>query len=475
MPVVFFNNLLMPRSDGVMKPGEGRMITERTSCRRSALFDAAAGIVRTLKKAGHEAWFVGGSVRDLLQGFDPEEFDIVTSAVPDEVRSLFQRTVPVGERFGVVLVLEGGRSFEVATFRIDRGYEDGRRPVGVDFTGFAEEDVRRRDFTVNGLLMDPDTLRVVDVVGGQRDLEGRVIRAIGDPAERFREDHLRMLRAIRFAANLDFEIEPRTLAAIGDNAKAIGRVSAERLRDEITRMLVRGGARRGMELLAATGLLVGILPEIDALRGVGQPERFHPEGDVLEHTLRMLERLPAGREKKADPRLAWGILLHDVGKPHTRSEDAAGIHFYGHSRKGEEIAGAVMERLRFSRADRETVLSLINRHMLFMNVRNMRPNRLKRFLRMPDFDLHLELHRLDCLASHGNLDLYSFCREELAGLTGEKLRPSRLLSGHDLLDMGFQPGPLFNDIMRAVEDAQLDGLLSTPAEARRFVLERWGK
>jgi len=451
------------------------MITERTDCRRSALFETAAGIVGTLKKAGHEAWFVGGSVRDLLLGFEPEEFDIVTSAVPDEVRALFQRTVPVGERFGVVLVLEGGRPFEVATFRVDRGYEDGRRPVDVDFTALAEEDVRRRDFTVNGLLMDPDTLRVTDFAGGQGDLEKRVIKAIGDPAERFREDHLRMLRAIRFAANLGFEIESRTLAAIGENAKSIGRVSAERLRDEITRMLIRGGARRGMELLAATGLLPEILPEIDALRGVGQPERFHPEGDVWEHTLRMLDLLPAGRGKEADSRLAWGILLHDAGKPLTRSQDAAGIHFYGHSRKGEEIAGAVMERLRFSRADRETVVSLINRHMLFMNVREMRPNRLKRFLRMPDFDLHLELHRLDCLASHGDLDSYRFCREQLTGLSGETLRPPRLLSGHDLVEMGFEPGPLFNDILRAVEDAQLDGFLSTSSEARRFVTERWGK
>jgi len=284
-----------------------------------------------------------------------------------------------------------------------------------------------------------------------------------------------MLRAIRFAANLGFEIEPRTLAAIRENAKAIRRISAERIRDELTRMMTRGGARRGMELLAGTGLLAEILPEINAMRGVDQPERFHPEGDVWEHTLRMLDLMPAGRGKEADPRLAWGALLHDVGKPQTRSEDSAGIHFYGHSRKGEEIAGAVMGRLRFSRADTETVVSLISRHMLFMNVREMRPNRLKRFLRMPDFDLHLELHRLDCLASHGGLESYDFCREQLAGLTEEKLRPPRLLNGHDLMDMGFEPGPLFNEIMRAVEDAQLDGDISTAAEARRFVLKKWGK
>lgn len=474
MKAVLFNKLLMPRPDGVLKPGAGRMITERTDCRRNASFEAAAGIVRTLKAAGREAWFVGGSVRDWLRGIEPEEFDIVTSAFPEEVRALFRRTVSVGERFGVVIVLEGGRSYEVATFRIDRGYEDGRRPAGVDFTALAEEDVKRRDFTVNGLLMDPETLRIVDAVGGRRDLEEKIIRAIGDPAERFREDHLRMLRAVRFAANLGFEIEPRTLAAVRENAEAVRRVSAERVREEITRMLTRGGARRGMELLASTGLLSAVLPEIEALRGVDQPPPFHPEGDVWEHTLCMLELLPAGRGKEADPRLAWGVLLHDVGKPSTRSEDGTGIHFYGHSRKGEEIAAAVMERLRFPRAVAETVVSLIRHHMLFMNVRDMRPNRLKRFMRMPDFHLHLELHRLDCLASHGGLDRYHFCRRQLAALTEETLRPPRLLDGHDLMALGFEPGPLFHEILQAVEDAQLDGEISTAAEARRFVLEKWG-
>ncbi len=451
------------------------MITDRTTCRCSAAFEAAAAIVAALKGAGHEAYFVGGCVRDMMRGLDPEEFDIVTSARPEEVRALFPRTVSVGESFGVIVVMEGGRRYEVATFRTDKAYEDGRRPTGVEFSLRAEEDVKRRDFTVNGLLLDPGTGRVMDYVGGLQDIEGRVIRAIGDPDERFAEDHLRMLRAVRFAANLGFEIEPLTLAALGRHAAAIGRISAERVRDEFTRMITGGGARRGMELLAATGLLVRILPEVDAMRGVDQPARFHPEGDVWEHTLRMLDLLPPGKGDEAGRRLAWAALLHDVGKPLTRSEDARGIHFYGHSKQGEETARAVMERLRFSRADTEAVASLIAHHMIFLNVAQMRPNRLKRFLRMPDFDLHLELHRLDCLASHGDLESYEFCRAKGAAFAAEDLRPPRLLTGEDLIAMGFKPGPLFHEILRAVEDAQLDGEISTAEESRRFVLDGWGK
>jgi poly(A) polymerase len=449
------------------------MITERTACRQSASFEAARRIVAALRGAAHEAWFVGGSVRDCLRGVEPEEFDIVTSATPDQVRLLFSRTVPIGESFGVMLVVEGGRTYEVATFRTEGAYRDGRRPSRVEYAALAEEDVQRRDFTVNGLLMDPETFRILDYVGGIGDLERKIIRTIGNAEARFAEDHLRMLRAVRFAANLSFDIEEGALAAIRKNAEAIKRISAERIRDEMTRMLTRGGARRGMELLAATGLLAGVLPEIDALRGVGQPERFHPEGDVWEHTLRMLDLLAGRKGAPTDVRLAWGAFLHDVGKPLTRSEDSKGIHFYGHSKQGEEIAQSVMERLRFSKAETETVVSLIRHHMLFMNVMDMRPNRLKRFLRMPDFDLHLELHRLDCLASHGDLESYEFCRAQLARLTEEELQPPRILNGRDLLEMGFRPGPLFSEILKAVEDAQLNNDISTAEEARRFVLEKW--
>ncbi|MCE5262961.1 MAG: HD domain-containing protein [Deltaproteobacteria bacterium] len=433
--------------------------------------NAAAEIVRRLRAAGHEAFWVGGCVRDLLRGEEPEDYDIVTSARPEEVRQLFMRTIPVGERFGVSMVVEGGRSYEVATFRTEEGYADGRRPDKVAFAS-ATEDVRRRDFTVNGLLMDPETGRVIDHVGGRQDIERRVLRAIGDPEMRFAEDHLRMLRAIRFAATLGYTIEPATFAAIGRQAAAVRRISAERVREELNRLLTGVEARRGLELLSESGLLKEILPEIEALRGVGQPPAFHPEGDVWEHALRAVALLPRPGGK-ADLRLAWAALLHDVGKAVTRTEDEEGIHFYGHDERGAEISEAILGRLRFSREEMETIISLVRGHMIFMNVRRMRQNRLKRLLRTPHFDLHLELHRLDCLASHGLLDLYEFCKQKLAEYPEEELRPPRLLRGADLIDMGFTPGPLFKEILQAVEDAQLGGELVDAAGARDWVRKRW--
>jgi poly(A) polymerase len=434
--------------------------------------DAAAEIVHRLREAGHEAFWVGGCVRDLIRGEEPEDYDIVTSARPEEVRRIFSRTIPVGERFGVSLVVERGRPYEVATFRTEEGSEDGRHPSCVAFAT-AEEDVRRRDFTINGLLMDPVTGRIIDHVDGRRDIEQRIIRAIGDPGARFAEDHLRMLRAVRFAATLGYAIEPLTFAAIRVKAALISRISAERIREELCRILTGGGARRGMELLSESGLLDEILPEVHALRGVEQPPVFHPEGDVWEHTLRMIALLPR-KQGKADPRLAWAVLLHDVGKAVTRSADEAGVHFYGHDQLGVEISEAILRRLRFSREDLETILSLIGGHMLFMNVRRMRPSRLKRLLRTADFDLHMELHRLDCLGSHGLLDHYEFCRQKLAEYPEEELRPPRLLTGDDLIRMGFASGPVFKEILRAVEDAQLGGEMKDTAAARDFVLGRWG-
>ena len=436
--------------------------------------DTAISIVHRLQNAGHESYFVGGCVRDPLRGVEPGDYDIVTSALPDEVRSLFSHTVPVGISFGVVLVVEEGHSHEVATFRTESDYEDGRRPAHVEFTN-AEGDVRRRDFTVNALLMDPRKGDIIDYVDGRRDIENRVIRTIGDPEERFAEDHLRMLRAVRFAANLGYQIETATFHAIKQHVSSLRNISAERVRDELTKLLTRGGARRGMEILAESGILSEIMPEVDVLRGVEQPPRFHPEGDVWEHTLRMLDLLPSGEGVENDMRLAWGIVMHDIGKARTRSEDESGIHFYGHVREGEKIADALMRRLKFSRAETETILALIHCHMLFINVREMRPNRLKRFLRMPDFDMHLELHRLDCLGSHGVLDNYEFCRNKLTEMADDELHPPRLLSGDDLITMGFPPGPLFSEILRIVEDTQLDGEISTSDEARRLVMERWAK
>jgi poly(A) polymerase len=434
--------------------------------------ETAISIVRRLQKAGHEAYFVGGCVRDLLRGAEPGDYDIVTSAKPDEVYPLFSRTVPVGMRFGVVIVVEEGHNYEVATFRSEEDYGDGRRPSHVEFTT-AEDDSRRRDFTVNALLMDPLAGSIIDYVGGKEDIERRLIRTIGSAQERFAEDHLRMLRAVRFAANLGYEIDIETLDAIKLNAPAIHRISAERIRDELTKLLTRGGARRGMEILVETGLLAEILPEVYALRGVEQPPQYHPEGDVWEHTLRMLDLLPSWKGQENDDRLAWAVLMHDVGKALTRSENETGIHFYGHVREGEKIAEKLMRRLKFSRRDMETILALIHCHMLFIHVQEMRPNRLKRFLRMPDFDLHLELHRLDCLGSHAFLDNYEFCKSKLMEVRADELHPPRLLNGDDLIAMGFSPGPLFNEILRAVEDAQLDGEISTSEEARRLVRKQW--
>jgi poly(A) polymerase len=442
--------------------------------RKPASYDTAALIISRLHGAGYEAYLVGGCVRDFLRGVKPLDYDIVTSARPGEVCSLFPHTVPIGASFGVVLVVEEDHAYEVATFRTEGGYEDGRRPPQVKFET-VKEDVFRRDFTINALLLDTNTGDVVDYVGGRKDLENRIIRTIGDPEKRFSEDYLRMLRAVRFSANFDYSIDSQTLAAIRSHASAIHRISGERIRDELTKMLTRGGPRRSMEILAGTGLLKEILPEANALCGVEQPAKFHPEGDVWEHVLRMLALLPSDAGVENDSCLVWGIVMHDIGKACTRSEDASGVHFYGHAREGERIAGEIMRRLRFSRGDAETILALIRCHMLFMNVREMRPNRLKRFLRMPDFELHLELHRLDCLGSHGFLDNHDFCKNKLLEIAQEELNPPRLLSGEDLIDMGFSPGPLFSEILCAVEDAQLDGHISTSDEARRMVMEQWGK
>ena len=428
----------------------------------------AARIVLQLRSAGFEAYFVGGCVRDFVMGEIPADYDIVTSALPDQVVALFKRTVAIGAKFGVIAVIVEGHPYEVATFRSEDVYIDGRRPSQVHFT-CAKEDVLRRDFTVNGLLMDPVSGEITDYVDGLADIRGKIIRTIGDSDQRFQEDHLRMLRAIRFTANLNFCLDSSTQEAIGKNVAQIKTISAERIQDELGKLLTRGGARRGLELMAQTGMLREILPEADSMQGVEQPPRFHPEGDVWQHTLMMLEILSEEKRSRVNPVLAWGALLHDVGKPVSRSEDENGVHFYGHVQLGERIADDVMQRLKFSREQREAVLNLIGQHMNFMNVQKMRPARLKRFLRMPDFDLHLELHRLDCLASHGMLDNYEFCRNQLENLTVEELHPPRLITGDDLIALGIPPGKIIGDILRALEDEQMEGRISSRDEAIMFV------
>ncbi|MFZ0662324.1 MAG: CCA tRNA nucleotidyltransferase [Acidobacteriaceae bacterium] len=426
---------------------------------------AAESIVERLRAAGHDAYFAGGCVRDLLLGNSPSDFDVATSAHPEAVLQLFPRTFAVGAHFGVILVadeLDGQQIItEVATFRSDGAYADGRRPESVRFSESAEEDVLRRDFTINGMLLDPQTGQVLDFVQGRADLDAKLIRAIGDPAQRFDEDKLRMLRAVRFAARFNFEIEPRTEAAIRSHAGQIHQVSLERVRDELTRMLTEGRARRAFELLDRTGLLKQVLPEIDRLHGVQQPPEFHPEGDVWLHTLLLLEQLPAA----ASPTLAWGALLHDSGKPATFQPGPGRIRFNGHVEIGVRIAEDLCRRLRFSNEDGTQIASLVQNHMRFGDVRRMKASTLKRFFRLNNFPEHLALHRLDCLASHGGLDLYDFAKQKYEEIPQEEVRPALLLTGHDLIEAGYKPGPQFKHLLAIAEDAQLEGRIHTKQEA----------
>jgi poly(A) polymerase len=434
--------------------------------------ELANSICDTLQRNSHQALLVGGCVRDLLLGREPADYDITTDATPERVTELFPESIGVGAQFGVVLVPRDGLKVEVATFRSDLGYSDGRHPDRVVYSKTPEEDVQRRDFTINGLLMRHDTGEILDFVGGQADLKAGVIRAIGEPDRRFAEDKLRMLRAIRFAARFGFDIEHKTFAAIRRHAGAVTDVSAERLRDELTKLLTEGAARTGFELLEKSWLLSIVLPEIAAMKGVPQPPQFHPEGDVWIHTLLMIEQLPAG----TSPTLAWGVLLHDVGKPPTfkpASQTGDRIRFDHHVDVGVRMAEAICRRYRFSNEEMEQIVALVANHMRFMAVDQMRTSTLKRFVRLPYFEEHLELHRLDCLSSHGNLDSYGAVQRFLAETPAEQVRPQRVLTGTDLSEMGYIPGPVFSEILRAVEDAQLEGRVTTKEEAEDFVRKRF--
>jgi putative nucleotidyltransferase with HDIG domain len=424
----------------------------------------ARAIVSDLRRSGQHAYLVGGAVRDLLLGIPPKDFDVATDAPPARILELFPRSGCVGAHFGVVLVREGGAQVEVATFRSDHDYADGRRPSTVRFETDPRQDALRRDFTINGLMLDPASGEVLDFVGGRADLEGRLVRAIGDPGERFAEDHLRLLRAIRFAARLGFSIEPATWEAVRRHHALILRVSAERVRDELVRILTEGGAKRGFEMLDESGMLQDLLPEVAVMKGVAQPPEFHPEGDVWVHTLMLLDGLDG-----ASPTLALGALLHDVGKPRT-FRVAERIRFDGHVEEGVRIASAILHRLRFSREQSEQVLALVANHMKFKDVHQMKESTLKRFLRLPHFDEHLALHRLDVLASNGRLEAYDFVRGKLAELPAERLRPPRLITGEDLIAAGYVPGPGFAAMLAAVEDAQLEGRLNSRDDAMAFVM-----
>jgi poly(A) polymerase len=432
--------------------------------------DLAGKICRTLRAAGHQAYFVGGCVRDLQLGREPADYDVATDARPERVQQLFPGSLTVGARFGVILVLDGDTSaqVEVATFRSDMGYSDGRHPDRVEYSSSPQEDVSRRDFTINGLMLDPETGEVLDFVGGRADIAARIVRAIGQPGVRFREDKLRIVRAVRFAARFDYAIEPATFVAIQAAAPQIHQVSPERLREELTKLLTEGAARRAFELLEETKLLPELLPEVARMRGVAQPPQYHPEGDVWIHTRMMLGMIPAG----APATLAWAVLLHDVGKPPTfksAAETGDRIRFDGHAEVGAVMAAEICRRLRFSTDDTDQIENLVANHLRFKDVFEMRPATLKRFVRLPDFDQHLELHRLDCSSSHGKLDAYEFVRKFLRETPPEQVRPPRLVTGDDLAQMGLHPGPRFKEILESVEEAQLDGRLKERDEALAFV------
>ncbi len=436
--------------------------------------ELANSICDALQAAGFEAFLVGGCVRDVLLGREPADYDVATSATPEQVLKLFPDGVTVGAQFGVILVPREGVKVEVATFRSDVGYTDGRHPDRVVFANSPEEDVKRRDFTINGLVMRHNTGEILDFVDGQADLEAGIIRAIGEPDRRFAEDKLRMLRAVRFAARFDYEIEHKTFAAIRKHAREISQVSAERIRDELTKLLTEGAARTGFELLDSSWLLSIVLAEIAAMQGVEQPPQYHPEGDVWIHTLLMLEGLPAG----CSATLAWGVLLHDVGKPATfRSAKETGdrIRFDGHVEVGLAIAKEILGRLRFSNDETGQILSLVEHHMKFKDVGRMRPATLKRFVRLPRFEEHLALHKLDCLSSHRNLEAYEFVMEFLRTTPPEVVRPAKLVKGEDVLSLGYKPGPLVGKILAAVEEAQLNGELASREDAISFVDSKFGK
>lgn len=448
--------------------------------------DFAISVIQTLRQRGFQAYLAGGCVRDLLLKREPADYDVATSAKPAEVMEIFPDSYAVGAQFGVVLIPDNSSvlsvendpstepiasqrtenlTIEVATFRSDLGYSDGRRPDAVRFSLNPREDVLRRDFTINGMMLDPIANEILDFVGGRKDLEAGIIRAIGDPDRRFEEDKLRMLRAVRFAARFEYRIDAPTFAAIQRRAAEIQVVSRERVRDELTRMLVESHARRAFLLLDETGLLQQVLPEIAKMKGVEQPPEFHPEGDVFVHTLLALTYLP----QPCPPTLAWGTLLHDVGKPATFRRAPDRIRFDDHVDVGVRIAEQICKRLRFSNEETSQILALVDNHMRFGHVSRMKDSTLKRFMRLPGFDEHLALHRADSLASHGNLRTYDFLQDKLRETPPLEMRPVSLVNGDDLVAAGYAPGPKFREILEAVEDAQLEGRLQSRDAALEYV------
>ncbi len=431
----------------------------------SPMEKTARDIARRLRVADHIAYFAGGCVRDMVRGLAAKDFDVATDATPDIVQKIFSHTYAVGAHFGVVVVVENGFNFEVATFRSDGAYLDHRHPVDVRFSS-PEEDAKRRDFSINGMFFDPEKNEVIDFVGGRADLEAKLVRAIGDPAARFAEDRLRMLRAVRFATVLDYKIDNRTWDALVANAASINEISAERIREELVRIFLSANRVRGWDLLDESGLLRTILPELDAMKGCLQPEQFHPEGDVFQHTRLMLELLP---EEVSAP-LVFAVLLHDVAKPVTAHVDETGrIRFNEHDRIGAAMTESIMERLRFSRAEIDAAVEMVRQHMVFKDVLRMRVAKLKRFMARPTFEEELELHRVDCASSHQIMDNYEFLLRKREEFANEPIIPPPLVRGDDLIALGMKPGPKFGEILEAVETLQLEGALKDREEALDWV------
>ena len=433
--------------------------------------EKAIAIIKRLREEGYEAYLAGGCVRDTLLGKPPQDYDIATAAKPEAVQKIFSKTIEVGTQFGVILVLFEDDPFEVATFRHDGPYLDGRRPSHVRFASM-REDILRRDFTINGMMYDPIEEQVIDLVGGKEDLNRRLVRAIGDPRERFQEDRLRMVRAARFAAGLGFTIEENTFRAIQAEASTITRISWERIGEEVTRILTEGGARRGFEILDESRLLSAILPEVVQMKGVEQSADFHPEGDVFAHTLLMLERI-SNLKSQISETLAYGCLLHDIAKPVCAQREQERITFYGHTEKGAEMAVEILKRLKRSRAVWERVAYLVKSHLRHTQAPKMRLSTLKRFLGEEGIEELLELMRLDAMASNGDLQYYDFCRRKLAELKQEEIHPEPLLGGKELIAMGFSPGPIFHEILELLKEAQLEGEIRTREQAMEWVQRQY--
>ncbi|NWK56225.1 CCA tRNA nucleotidyltransferase [Verrucomicrobiaceae bacterium N1E253] len=428
----------------------------------SELQTAAHRIARRLIDDGHTTYFAGGCVRDALLEKTPKDYDLATSATPDEVQALFPKSNAIGAHFGVILVKEAEYFFEIASFRHDGSYTDGRHPDSVTFST-PEEDAQRRDFTVNGLFQDPLSGRIIDYVGGQNDLKTKTLRAIGEPSQRFQEDALRLMRAIRFATVLNFEIEPSTWQAIHDHAELLGQISKERIREEFVRILLAPSRARGFELLTQSGLMHHIIPEVYDLIGCEQPPQWHPEGDVYQHTRIMLDML----KQEPSEALALAVVLHDIGKPATYSYDPAEdrIRFNGHDRVGAEMSESILRRLKCSNQTIEAVQAMVANHMNFMNVQKMRTAKVKRFMARTTFEDEMELHRVDCASSNGLTDNYDFLRLKEEEFAAEPLIPTPLVTGKDLIDLGLTPGPHFKEILASIQTEQLEGRLHDREQA----------